>query len=497
MDAGSGWLALVLAIEGVVLTGVGLRRTAIERWLLVGAGAGALVGAWFDAVLWLDWSVGTVVHVTVPVAAAVAFTAAVGFRLHLVPATLAVVWSATGALVSVGSMIGGADEVPRLAGGLTFTASVLLLAATAGALVPLIGAVMRWVAAGSAAAAWLPAAWAVEPSEWVATAVGTCAALGALVSVLALHGMRPKDPWVAPGSMYAVTTQALAALAALATLPDNTLMVVVLLAVSGELIALGVIHARPELFVVAPAVACGAWVLGARDTLAGQPNWFTIPIGFTLLVMVGLVRWIRRGRGAAVTGFDVIALEFVGMSVMVAPPIAEVLAGSLWNALVAVVIGIALANWGALTRVRRRAAFGAVTVVLATVLVIGVPLSEAVTWRGPALWMALSLLGIAAIIVASTLERGRDAVRQASRRLDEMTAGWERIPRTHGRPHGRPPARYAHGCDPLRRVSPCSVSVPTGEEPIGHTSCDLRSVQRNADHLRAPSPDRPVPTSSG
>ncbi len=434
-DAGRGWLALVLAAEGLALTVTGLRRTGASRWTLVGAGAAALVGAWFDAVVWLGWSADTIVLVTVPLAAVLAFAAAALLRVHVVPAEAALVWAATGTLVSVASMIGGVDLVDRLAGGLTFAAAVLVLSATSAALVPVLGPAMRWVTAGTAAGAWLPAWWAVEPSASIATLVGTCVALSALVTAVAFHGLRPTYPWIAPLALYALATQALAALAALAVLPEHTLMVVVLLAASAELIALGAIRSQPELFVLAPAAACGAWLLAARDTLAGQPNWFTIPIGTTVLVMVGLVRWIRRGRGTPVTGYDVIAIEFVGMTVLVASPIAGILAGDLWNAILAVAIGAFIAIWGAITRVRRRAAFGASTVVLAIVLVIGVPLSSAVTWRGPALWVALSLLGIVAILVAASLERGRDAVRQVGRRLDVMTEGWERIPRNHPGSH--------------------------------------------------------------
>ena len=439
-DAGRGWLALVLAVEGLVLTVTGLGRAATQRWVLVGAGAVALVGAWFDVVVWLDWSVGTIVQVTVPVAAVVALVAALGRRVELVPVELAAVWASVGTLVSVGSMISGVDEVPRLAGGLTFAGSVLVLAATASAWVPLLGMTMRWAAAGLAAIAWLPAAWAVEASTWVATLVGTAVALGVLVFLLALHGLQPTHPWIAPSCLYALGTQALATVAALDALPEEGPIAIVLLAVSAELVALGVVVAVPQLFVVAPAAACAALVLATRDTAVGDTNWLAVPVGVTLLVMVGLVRWIRRGRGAEVTTHEVVILELVAMTVIVEPPIGEVLAGNLWNAVLAVVIGSFLAVWGALTRVVWRAAFGAATVALTVVLVIGVPLSTAVTWRGPALWVALSLLGIAAIVVASALERGREAVRQVGRQLDVMTQGWEHIPPLKSHDAGdRPP----------------------------------------------------------
>jgi hypothetical protein len=205
----------------------------------------------------------------------------------------------------------------------------------------------------------------------------------------------------------------------------------VLLAVGAELVVFGVLLARPELFVAAPAAACAAWLVYAEDALRGNANWFTVPIGLTVLVTVGLLRWIRSWRGGEVTSYDVVALELVGMGFLVASPLARTLAGHLWNGVLAIAIGVLLVGWGAVTRVRWRAGFGAGTVVLAVVLLIGVPLSDAVTWRGPALWIVLSVVGIAAIVAASALESSRDRLARIAERLDEMTDGWERIPLHH------------------------------------------------------------------
>ena len=128
------------------------------------------------------------------------------------------------------------------------------------------------------------------------------------------------------------------------------------------------------------------------------------------------------------------------MSFLVASPLARTLAGHLWNGTLAAAIGVGLAAWGIATRVRWRAGFGATSVVLSLALVIGVPLSDAVTWRGPLLWVTLSIAGILAIVVATALESSRDRVRRLARHLDEMTEGWERIPtRRHDRRHRTPP----------------------------------------------------------
>jgi hypothetical protein len=434
-DAGHGWLALVLVIEGIALTVAGLLRTHVVRWALLTVGAGAIIGAWFDLAEWQSWATSTVFYATVPASAVLALAAAVGLRSGRVPRELAGVWAIAGSLVVAGTAAIRLDEVARPPGGLILAGSLLVLAVAAGTTAVVAGAGMRWIAAALAAAAWAPATWAFDVSDTTATLTGTAVALTGLTASLAVHGRRPGAIWLHPGAFYASTTQFAAAIYALGALPDRDLVIVVLLALSAELVAFGVLSRRSELYVLSPVPACAAWLLYAADALAGDANWFTVPIGLTLLVMVALVRWIRRGRGGDPAAFDVIALEFVGMSFLVASALARTLAGHLWNGVLAIGIGVLVAGWGVITRVRWRAGFGAVSVVLATVLVIGVPLSKSVTWRGPALWITLSVIGVAAILVASALERNRDRVGQIVQRIDQMTAGWERIPHPHDRGH--------------------------------------------------------------
>jgi len=193
---------------------------------------------------------------------------------------------------------------------------------------------------------------------------------------------------------------------------------------------------QPGLHVFTPLFGCGAWLVVAADRFAHEINWFTMPIGVTLLVVIGLVRWIRRTRGGDVTGHDIALSEFVAMAFIVAPSLAQTIVTHLWYSLVAIVAGFLLAGWGVTTRVRRRAAFGAGTVVLAAVLAIGVPLAQAVpTWHGPSLWLALAGFGAAAIVIATLIEQGRSTVRRLSELLDEITRDWEH---TGGRPGGMP-----------------------------------------------------------
>jgi hypothetical protein len=426
VDAGSGWLALVLLVEGCALTVTGLLQTRETRSILLVLGAGSLIGAWFDLTAWQSWADSTIFYTTVWGGAAVGLLAAIGLRQPRIPRELAGAWAVVGPTVMLAA-IGFGNDAARLPGGLTVAGALMLLALAAAVLVPVLGSEMRWVASGMGAVAWLPVAYALEPSQTSAVLVATGVALAAFTAAVAVHGRRPAATWLAPGTLYAALVQAGAAIVALAALPDDELVIVVLLAVSAELVALGVLADRPEVMVLSPIAACGAWLLYARHALTGNANWFTVPVGFALLVVVALIRWIRAVRGGDRSGLDVVVLELVGMSFLVASPMALTLAGRLWNGVLMVGIGCMIAAWGGVTRVRWRAGFGAVATVIATLLLIGVPLSRSVTWEGPILWVALSAAGIAAIAVASVLERSRDQARQIGRRLSQMTAGWERF----------------------------------------------------------------------
>ena len=427
-DSGPGWLALVLAIEGVLLDAAALRiRHSLQRTAVAALGALFVVSAWFYLGVWQDWSTRSFHLATVAGALTIGLVAAVALRTGKGPRTLTGVWTVAGQATAMLMALIGPAEIGRRQAGLGMAATLAVASVISGLVVPLVGPRLRWVTALLAAAATVPAAWALSLSDPVSTLAGTGTALAVLGAVLALHGPRPGAVWLHPAAAGAMALQALAAATAVHHLPDRSLVVVVLLAVAAECIALAVITALPHLHVAAPAAACAAWLVFAADALAGDANWFTAPIGLTLLVMVGLVRWIRRGRGGNPNADELVGLELAAMSVLVGPALARTLTGHLWNGAIAIAIGVGLALWGATTRVRWRAAFGAGSIGIATALLIGVPLSGAITWRGPALWITLSVVGMTAIVAAAAIERSRDDLRRLAHRLDDMTAGWEGI----------------------------------------------------------------------
>jgi hypothetical protein len=426
-DAGHGWLAMALLVEGVGSTVLGVQRTSQTRWMLVAGGAAAIALAWVEFVQWRSWSAPTVLYVTGPGSAAVSLVAAVSTRARRVPHELALVWVATGTIAAgLAMIIIGDPDVAHRPGGLTVAAALVLLAAAAAVLVTVLGPAMRWITATLSALVWLPVVWAFDPTNTTITVVSTSIAMTAMAVLLGVHAARPSSAWISPGSLFAVLVQIGGAAAALDALPSDRLLIAVLLAAAAELLALGVITEQPTVVVASPVSACAAWLLYAREALSGNANWFTVPIGVTLLVTVGLVRWVRRGRGGSVAGVDIVVLELIGMSFVVSSALARTLAGHLWNALLAVGLGVLLAAWGVVTKVRRRAAFGAGSIVLAVVLLIGVPLVDAAPWRGPGLWVTVTAIGLAATIMATMLERGRSRLEQMMHHLGDMTEGWER-----------------------------------------------------------------------
>ena len=85
-------------------------------------------------------------------------------------------------------------------------------------------------------------------------------------------------------------------------------------------------------------------------------------------------------------------VELAGESLVVGAALVEIVVRSGAYAFVAIGGALAIAVWGAVTRVRRRVAFATLATVLAVVLVLAVPLVDLVTGsaalRDTAIWIA-------------------------------------------------------------------------------------------------------------
>ena len=112
--------------------------------------------------------------------------------------------------------------------------------------------------------------------------------------------------------------------------------------------------------------------------MAGQPQWYTVPAGAAMLAVAGLLRMARRAGGRPAATPDVVALEAAGMAMVMAASLVQGFTrGPLYD-LVGAGLALALAGWGALTRVRGRLLGGAVAFAVSLLLLIAVPLVAAV-----------------------------------------------------------------------------------------------------------------------
>ena len=146
--------------------------------------------------------------------------------------------------------------------------------------------------------------------------------------------------------------------------------------------------------------------------MTGNAQWFTLPVGVTVLIVVSLARWDRQRHGQDRATPPLVALEYLGMLLIVSPALVQIVALDLGYVLLAIAEGAALVMWGVITRVRRRALFGAAAIGVGAALTLVVPLvGLAPKVRGPWLWLTIAAIGLVTVLVAAFLEQGRGAAR--------------------------------------------------------------------------------------
>jgi uncharacterized membrane protein len=264
----------------------------------------------------------------------------------------------------------------------------------------------------------------VEPGPltgwWAATAISSTLAL------LGLWRARPSSPWIGPLGLLGASGSVVTIVVAASALPRRDLLEVAFSVAGMQTAAMGIALRRPEPLYPSPLLFCGAWLLFASEALAGEAQWFTVPIGIALLTVVGIGRAARRHELEPLMRPELLGLEYLGMALVVGDGLVETITRSPARGLFALAFGVGLAVWGALTKVRRRAVFGAGAAVLAVALMVGGPIARlAPRITGPALWVVLVVAGVVLIAIATGLERGRAKVTAAMRRLDTLMEDWE------------------------------------------------------------------------
>jgi peptidoglycan/LPS O-acetylase OafA/YrhL len=149
-------------------------------------------------------------------------------------------------------------------------------------------------------------------------------------------------------------------------------------------------------------------------------------IGLAALAVVEVLRWDRRRRCEDAHTTELVALEIAGIAFLIGASPIRVIQGSTWAGLTGVVLGVLIAGWGALTRVRRRLWLGVASAVGCLLLMVLVPLASRLPDVASAtLWVLLGVIGILVVVAATALERGRTRLRTAMHHLDELLDGWE------------------------------------------------------------------------
>jgi hypothetical protein len=265
--------------------------------------------------------------------------------------------------------------------------------------------------------------------DWSMTELATAGLLVAALATIAglvVWATRPHLPWAAQAGAFALAFNILAAGAATTVWPDRAPLVGVLLLLAAQTAGAGIVLHRGSLLMSVPPLVCAAWLVGAGDVLQGSIQWSSVPIGIAALSVVAIGRWDRRRRGERVLDQRLVVLEYAGMAAVVAPSLVETVTVSPVEGLIALAFGVVLATWGVVTKVRRRLLVGAAAAVGAIALMLVGPIARLVPRvKGPGLWILLVVVGLALIIIATSLERGRTKISAALKRMDELLSGWE------------------------------------------------------------------------
>lgn len=426
--AGPGWLALALAVAGVALALTAARAIGAVRTTLQLAATASLAVASAEFMVWRPWEARVEAWAAAAGAAALLVTASIAVRRRvlasdwLVPACVLAVSALTWVVLLLGQGTFGVPEAAWMfAVWLGSSAASCAIVARPLHVVPLrdASAVLAAAALGSAGVGW-----EMRVGRAVAASVGL--GLSTMLPALPLSRRRSPTAWLRPLIVFSGTTTGGALALALSAWPRTDLLEAALAATGLEAAVVAVLTRRPEPLGASPVLLCVAWLLFASHALEGEAQWFTVPIGLATLAVVAVVRDVRRSNELIPVTQAIVVMDIVGMAFVVGASLVETLAVSPVRGLYAIGFGAAIAAWGAYTRVRRRAAFGAGTVVLAATLMLAGPLARVVPEiKGPAVWIGLVAVGVVVIAVASGLERGKATLDAAVRRAEELTRGWE------------------------------------------------------------------------
>jgi hypothetical protein len=438
--AGPGWLALALAATAAGTALAAARSEGPPRHGLQAASVLAGGWAWLALLDWASWSSGLALGLTALVAGALACAVALAVRAGPAAGDWAVPVGLLAAAAIAGVLVaGGAPSavvgVPSGAPGLAVAGGIAMLACAAGLAAAPLGRPLLRPATGLLAfpaTQVLLAAVRAASSRWaLATTALAVAATAGCLAWWSQARTRERGAHAAVWSSWLAALVPLAgaagagALVAAGVDGRRGLVAAALLVLGLEAAAGSLVLTRPGLGRLAPPLACGAWLELTAEAIGGDPQWLTVPVGLTLLAVVELTRGQRRRAGRPVDQ-RLRLLDHAGMLLLAGAALVQTVTTATGYGLVASLIGICLCAWGAVTRVRRRVVVGSLTLLLALFGMVAVPVARLVPqFHGAALWIALTVAGLALVAVALSLEQGQARLASAAGRLDRLLRGWE------------------------------------------------------------------------
>jgi len=425
-DLGPTWFAIALGLSATASWLAAARSVDVTRGVLQGVGVAFWAAAWSTTIEAAGWADTSALRASAIAGGAIALAAAVAVRSRriavdwLVPlavlAATGVAWSVVG-LHTAGATSGDAWV---LAGALGAVAVSLAMSASPAQL-----ELLRDAASVALLAAGAEILFALDPTIALAVAAAVTASLIALGVALVLW-RASRLTWVRPlvvlGALAAAGAVPLASLA----WPTRAPLVAALLALAAESAAAGLLFRGSWFLGAAPVLACASWLTWASSSLTGEPMWFTVPVGVTVLMVVEVIRWDRRQRHQAVKTSELVEVELLAMALVLGVAPVRIVMAEPWAGLAGACLGVAVAAWGVETRVRRRLWAGVAAVAACMILMVAVPLVRYVPdIAGSMLWLVLAGLGALVVAAATLIERSRPRLRAAMHHLHDRLDDWE------------------------------------------------------------------------
>ena len=334
-------------------------------------------------------------------------------------------WAGLGAAGVVVAAILSYDAGNIEATGYWIAASLALLAvaATRGAAPFGLGA-LRDVAGLAALASVIMFAYTAGRSDtWIATATLVVAVTSTLMS-LAVWGRQRWSLWLRPLVVLGTVSNAIAAAVALGQLPNQSLLIGVLLSVGAQVIAVGFTRSLPGLLAIGPPVLGIAFVLSVSESVGGSAQWYTAPLGIVVLTEVEIFRTMPRFSDPTGDRSFVVLVEWIGLGILAAPPLVEMFTLSLFAGLLSLAVAAAVFVWGVATRVRRRVV-AAASLSVATLVLMLFAAAAGSAPDSAFFWILAVGIGFAVMLVAGLVEAYRSKKGKTMARLDQLMVGWE------------------------------------------------------------------------